>query len=363
MQRALTRGDSLRPHAGSRFDPWTPEEVGCAVDMQLLLGNEVQRLEGMRRDVDWQVLCRAGIGATYIKTLLGKRQGAFALTAVHRSTGNLVGFVKGTTFSSYSGVARSSRTVPITHRVAMLDLICTQDLAECKGVGKALFRALLDVAKRTLGAQVLVLEATNSASSFYKLFGFRRVPDACAWPSDSRVAEAQRAFNRRKWTKAELERVIVRSRGKIVYEPGTMNPKRYASYQNAARNTQLGGLWWPQYDRPANNTVIMSLCLGRAVGEDSGYKARWTPRTPAGLLAGNVPSFDKARVGDEVVSLRGNRYGLPARAGTPTPATPSPTAGAVAAAARAAIRRKRRSPSSNAGSDSGSPRATRARLR
>lgn len=262
--------------------------VQCPVNLELLMGQEVSRLASMKgsRRRGLTTLCRGSVGAKYVKGLMGKLVATFAVVATDPDKGHLVGFARCTTYNSYAG-GKTSSQVPVTGRIVMLDLICADE--GCKGLGSALLRALLDVSKAQFGAGILMLEATRQAAGFYARFGFRRVPDACSWPSDARVLAAQRAFNKRAWKPQELE--------------GTPSFK-----DAAALDSGLGGVWWAHYNRSDNGTVIMSTCLGTPPHDGQG-RVTWKARTAAGLLAADARGKNYAAVGGgSAQALKINRY-------------------------------------------------------
>lgn len=226
------------------------EGYACRVSFKLLTGKEVERLKtwplhgNPRQGVS--VLCRAGIGKKYISGLLAKdRSTRFALVAADSETQDMVGFAMCSLYDVYHGNAKANKAnvVPVRQRTVMLDLICTDEV--CAGLGKAMLRALIQVSRSTFGATLMMLEATNSAAGFYALFGFRRVPDACNWPTNALLANARRSFAEQKWENYEM----------------TDSEQGPAFRSVAAMNRGAGAVWWKHYDRHDNGTVIMSRCL------------------------------------------------------------------------------------------------------
>lgn len=261
--------------------------VYCAVNLELLVGQEVSRLASMKgsRRRGLATICRGSVGAQYVKGLMGKQVATFAVVATDPEKGHLVGFARCSTYNSFAG-GKTRSQVPVTGRIVMLDLICADE--GCKGLGSALLRALLDVSKAKFGATILMLEATRQAAGFYARFGFRRVPDACTMPSDGRLQAAQRAWNKHAWKSHETE--------------GT------PSFKGAAAiDAKLGGVWWPHFNRSDNGTVIMSLCLGTPPHDGQG-RVMWKARTAAGLLAADARGKNYASVSDSGSSLKMNRY-------------------------------------------------------
>lgn len=300
----------------ARWDAWGSEPVSCNVTMKVLSGSQVSELSSMKvsRRRSLATLCRGSVSSYYIKKLLGRSQGAFAVVATNAADGTLIGFARCSVYNSFAG-GRTASAVPVTGRIVMLDLICADD--GCAGLGKQLVRAIVDVSRAQFGATLLMLEATNRAAGFYAKFGFRRVPDACNWPSAGRLQAAQRGFQARKWDAAQTARNVEVTRdGRRIEHPG---------YKDAAAiNRELGGVWWPHYDRPQNGTVIMSLCLGRQVPQGA-YLAGWIERTAAGLLQQDIRGKNYASVADRAVDVPSTPYGFRVEqpAGVPSPSTPN----------------------------------------
>ena len=262
--------------------------VNCGVNLELLTGQEVSRLATMKgsRRRGLATLCRGSVGAGYVKGLMGKQVATFAVVGTDPEKGHLVGFARCTAYNSFAG-GKTRSQVPVTGRIVMLDLICADE--GCKGLGSALLRALLDVSKTQFGATILMLEATRQAAGFYARFGFRRVPDACSWPSDARVLAAQRAFNKRAWKPHETQDT--------------------PTFRNAAAlDRDLGGVWWSHYNRSDNGTLIMSICLGPPPHDGQG-RVVWKPRTAASLLAADARGKNYALMpGGASEPLKLNRY-------------------------------------------------------
>lgn len=276
-QALARRGSSVKHLTSPR--PWTQKASmpGCKVSkLELLSGDSVSALT--KRLDDLSPLCRGQVGPGYIKSLFKKKpQSAFAIVA-RDASGKIVGFTRNLVYKSFAGGGNAA-AAPVTRRMVMLDLICTDK--NCKGIGTALLRALIDISKHKLGAQLLMLEATKYAAGYYAKFGFRRVPNACDFPSDAALAAAQAAFRGRAWSEAEL-----------LKEAHPDLPSMMVSYRNAAEiNRQLGGVWWQGFNSnySDNGTVIMSLCLGR--GGAPGSRAAWNAPAP-------YANKDTARVHD-----------------------------------------------------------------
>ena len=218
--------------------------VGCPVAMRVLQGPAVTQLRQTvasdRRDMAG--LCRGGsITTSYVEGLWKKRlETQFALVAENitpgSATGPLLAYAICTMYNSYGGgedPKQKPAPAPVQKRIVMLDLICTDE--DCSGLGKAMLRNLIDVARNRFGADLLMLEATDAAAGFYKNFGFRRVPDACSFPAHEEMVRAEKAFAARRWP-------------------------QWQSVAGGFRDA-ANGVWWEHYNRPVNQTVIMSLCL------------------------------------------------------------------------------------------------------
>lgn len=278
------------------------------VSLRVLVGAQVKSLATMkvadRRSL--ATMCRradgTGVGKHYVDKLLKDGASKFALVATRAEPkgDKVVGYAVCSVYNSYAG-GSSRSAVPVTQRIVMMDLLCT--VPSCGGLGQVLMRALVDYSKQ-LGASLLMLEAIPEAASFYERFQFRRVPDACAWPSVARLEAARRAFATRAWKKEALKPA-------------------------AAIDSQLGGLWWAHYNREANDTVIMSLCLqkcpaGGCRDQPPRGLVSWVARNAASMLAANLTGKDRAAltVGSLQVPLSAAKYGRAAPSRPATPSTP-----------------------------------------
>lgn len=309
LSARLSARATASAHPKPKWNPWEGlERLGCDADIRVLVGRQVEQLLTMpmpRGGVT--TMCRASVGSEYIrKSLRAASPSKFALVAMDKRTGMAVGFALCSTYNSFAG-GRTASKVPVTQRIVMLDLICTS--AKCSGLGKAMVRALIDVSKRQLGATLLMLEATNRAVGFYYNFGFRRVPDACAWPSDLRLQQARKAFQQASWDKA-----LTRSDVVSVRVPGKKTRKRvtYPSFKDAAAYDKgVGNVWWTHYNRRDNGTVIMSLCLGRPT-PGATFPVAWSDLTAAQLMAQDKATTRAlfTRTSEAGVTANVSRYGM-----------------------------------------------------
>lgn len=285
---------SARGAWGSKWDPWGGRErLGCDAELRVLVGEGVGRLLSMPMPKGGvTTMCRASVGSEYIKkSLSAAAPSKFAIAAVDKRTGTLTGFALCSAYNSFAG-GRTASKVPVTQRIVMLDLICTAD--GCAGLGKTMVRALIDISKNQFGATLLMLEATNRAVGFYHNFGFRRVPDACAWPSEQRLQQARTAFQRTKWEQAFTRPDVV-----TVGRGAAKKKVAYPSYRDAAAHDKgLGGVWWAHYNRRDNGTVIMSLCLGTPA--PGPYPVAWSDLTAAQLMAQDKATTRASLMSDRV---------------------------------------------------------------
>lgn len=281
------------------------DAMACPVRFELLHGQAVAALQTMptywvderrvgRKTVvrpsfmgGMAKLCRGAVGGSYIAKLLGKHpESRFAIAAtLHKrdvpqwwyTLGEgvppgerdlvpervLVGYAVCSLHNSYAGVGSGGR--PVTgQRICMLDLVCTSE--RCPGMGKAMMRALLKVARQVYHATLFVLEATDTSSTFYHQFGFRRVPNACAGmgPDHPEVQEARRAFAAASWKDSKRLR------------------------ECAGIDQAYGPVYWKAFNRPGRNgTIIMSRCLGPPPSA-APPAVDWQSRTPAELLARDI---------------------------------------------------------------------------
>lgn len=299
----------VAPAQASTWNPWEGRErLGCDAEIKVLVGAEVGQLLTMPMPKGGvTAMCRASVGSEYIrKSLRAASSSKFALVAVDRRLGAAVGFALCSTYNSFAG-GRTASPVPATQRIVMLDLICTA--TSCRGLGKAMVRALIDVSKHQLGATLLMLEATNRAVGFYHNFGFRRVPDACAWPSNARLQQAHKAFQRSTWD-AALTRPDVVTVASLRGKKRGKTRVTYPSFKDAAAYDKgLGGVWWAHYNRRDNGTVIMSLCLGRP--GPGPYPVAWSDLTAAQLMAQNKATTKApfTSTSDRRINADVSRYG------------------------------------------------------
>jgi predicted GNAT family N-acyltransferase len=215
-----------------------------------------------------------------------RAQSAFAIIAKNHK-GEILGFTRCLVYSSFSGTDDEKNEITFAGRVyrpslipmVMLDLICSG----YPGVGSVLMRSTAELAKNLYGARLLVLEATSSAAGYYRRFGFRRVPNACDWPSDEELRVARRMFKKYKWE---------RSQQKI---------KAAASIDEG-----VGNVLWKMYNRPAGNqTVVMSLCLG---GNNSGKNQKKLFANWNSSVQGDLKYTTHATTRDISVLLNANKY-------------------------------------------------------
>jgi hypothetical protein len=298
-------------HTGSGFNPFEEKTgVSCDIKLELLSGNEVNKLSTLLKKADITRLCRGSVGDGYVKDLLKKKkESAFAILAKNER-GLIVGFTRNLVYSAYAGGDNSNKRIrdpnPIKERIVMLDLVCTDK--DCSGLGKIMVRSLVDTARDVYGATLLMLEATSEAAGFYARFGFRRVPNACSW-SEPAIKEAQAAFEARQWTEKEKQPYqVFDDKGKARTVP---------SYKSAAEvNKALGGVWWKYYNRPPNGTVIMSLCLGKpkTASGKMAFAAKWTSPAAMRAVTNNGTVTAKAtppRGPSPPPSMSTNRYLVP----------------------------------------------------
>lgn len=297
--------------------------LNCTVEFRVLSGANLATLKHMFTRAQRREYCLTadgrGVGEGYVHTAFGKRQSRFAVvaTAPHRNYDDRrrvrgtadklpikgMGFALCTTYNSYGGGGGGAKSqLPVAQRVVMLDLLCS---GPCRGLNQALVRAVADVARDKYKATVLMLEAATHAATFYERFGFRRVPNACDWPSHDVFQRAKRAFEGRTWR-----------------QPDDPTWKRPSVRQVAATvNKGVAPVWWPGYNREDNGTVIMSLCLGKPLPYAAPGLVNWTNRTAAQLMADDTRT-SMAPTHNANFTLDGSKYVRLAR--RKGPSTPPP---------------------------------------
>lgn len=145
----------------------------------------------------------------------------YAILATGASTGELLGYVKGTVYTVYPGL-------PDQSRVLVVDILCGQGRSPTRGIGSILLQET-ELYARSLGANLIMLFSVKNPATvgFYSKKGFQRAANACR-PGSALNLAARRSP-----------------------PPGTPNAEYVAAMQ---------GAFYKNLD-DFNDTVVMTKCV------------------------------------------------------------------------------------------------------